>query len=1431
MSTSMENPFKLLESYTKEDKDIWGGRTTEIDHLYNLSFAASLILIYGTSGVGKTSLIQCGLANKFKRTDWHAIWILRRNNMAESLISTLQQEAGETIAPEPPSAIPELIRKIYLKHFKPIFLVFDQLEELFIFGNNDEIQGYITTIKDILNNDIQCKIILVLREEYHGHLKILQDAGVSVFKSSVKIEPMSIPDATDSIIKLLEKYNIETPDGDRHNCAARIAADCATEGRVDLANLQVYLFWAWEKAAEKTEPGAPVAFTHSILREIGDGKNMLSRFLNAVVERISRGKAGGVWYLLQHFVSKSQTKQPLRLNDVQDIDPQTARMWLNGLKKSKLVKFSREGDNEVYSLAHDSLVPLIIQKKTAASRGRNRHPSVKGNPFKGLPSYDEKDAIIFFGRSMILRELLTFFEDRKLLVIVGPSGSGKSSIIKAGIIPALKKEGYQVLYGEPGAHPMLFGREIVKRTQYLNGEKFLLYIDQFEELSTQASSQESEEFIKMLNTLAEDQGAATSNIKIVLSVRSDYEYEFERALTNWRESKKTVPDLMESAIREIITEPAYLAGLEYKPIYLVDNIVRDVMQSNGTLPLLSYALEQMYIEYEKSGINDGYLTEDHYNAIGGVVDGLRLRATKLYTSSDADTQRTIKNVMLRMVSLSINEKASKRILAEELVYERPDENERVQKVLNELVNSRLIASGPNESGLIYYEPAHDSLIRSWNLIGDWIKQYGKNLLYLQQDLSEAVKKFKENPKKLWHEDSRLDTLLNILKSSDNWLNQPETNFVKKSEQRRWELEERKTRRQQELLEERDKVIAYEKKQKELLEERLYKQEYIAELNEQKERALKEKLEEAKAKTRLQKERTWLTLLGLLLLSIAATYAFSQYKKANHSLNQSLSYIDSIKVLRNQDSLSKAELTRLYDTLNVKANLADRKATEATEASIEAQSAALKERAARKEVEKQRRELLGQRAALIQSRDSVNRYSQSLRKYSDSLSYQLAIIQSKDKEIEYTKLTASFLTKSRSLMRSDPALAYQLALESLKYDSSSKRIKDYIYDTLNNRNSFYESFIMENVYSAFFSDDGKNVLVIQGDKNLTFLDLAAHKEIPVHVPAKILSAQFSHIDNSALVTTKNTIYKYDINGGQKEAPEKYDNLLKAAYTAKGKIIVVMPDEIRIKKAIDAPPSMTILTKNNTDDTEVSSNDTLLYVRKNGVIEAYDLTNGRIIRTYREPDSFLGKDGNGFIAVNGKEILIARSNGNRVITGRYYPPLENGYTKISIVNIADDLNNILFLAEPEERQQQLQQQQQQQQKISKNFIRSARMVSPPALYTFTAPRYTTKMAPGIPSSRQIVLSDNGAHIMTGESGSLTVYDKEGKRLERFGGYTNYISWTFNPVNTDMILSMSLGAGGSRLKLWVKGTPNTLLAQNKLRKFNASELEKALEDIAFR
>ncbi|TWV98690.1 hypothetical protein FEF09_20630 [Chitinophaga pinensis] len=577
---------------------------------------------------------------------------------------------------------------------------------------------------------------------------------------------------------------------------------------------------------------------------------------------------------------------------------------------------------------------------------------------------------------------------------------------------------------------------------------------------------------------------------------------------------------------------------------------------------------------------------------------------------------------------------------------------------------------------------------------------------------------------------------------------------------------------------------------------------------------------------MQKQRTILLALGLISLLIAASYVYSQWNKSEKSVRQ-------IQELNHRLQSSADDLTKLNQSLNVTAEKARQSAAEANIARQKADSAAQQEKKARTIVERQKKELLIKQNALLLSQEEVKKYSlslqakaDSLRTYSDSLKTQLVIIQNKTREVEYAKLTAAYLTKSRSLMHSDPAMAYQLALESLKYDSGNQKIKNYIHDTLDTRNTFYESFIVENVSSAFFADNGKTVLAIHGDNKFRLLDLVNHKDTNIIINGKILSAQFSPVDNSALIATRNNIFSYNANGVLRATSERMENVVKAVYTARGRIIVVTPAEVQIRKNVNSTTAVVIPSGNNDDDTEVSSNDSLLYIRKNDIIEAYDLTNGRLIRTYQEPNSFLAKGGNGFIAVSGKRLLLARSAGNKVVQERYFVPLEKDYSRVSIISIADNLRTLLFMAEPAEQQVIQQQQQVQQQQISKNFIRP-QLSTPPVLYAFSLPKNSRKLPGNIPYARRVVLSENGNYIITGESGSLSIYDNNGYRVENFGGYANYTSWAFNPANTDMIMSMN----GLRLKLWVKGTPDALSAQRKLRTFSSSELEKALEDIAIR
>src|SRR5664279_305387 len=145
-------PFKFLDSYNQHDKDIFFGRDEEIEALYEMVFQTPILLIYGASGTGKTSLIQCGLAGKFKSYDWLPLTIRRGSNINASLEKQLTDAGGndvddEDFAMNDPSkkltGLLRLIKGVYLRNFRPIYLIFDQFEELYLLGNKAEQSQFI----------------------------------------------------------------------------------------------------------------------------------------------------------------------------------------------------------------------------------------------------------------------------------------------------------------------------------------------------------------------------------------------------------------------------------------------------------------------------------------------------------------------------------------------------------------------------------------------------------------------------------------------------------------------------------------------------------------------------------------------------------------------------------------------------------------------------------------------------------------------------------------------------------------------------------------------------------------------------------------------------------------------------------------------------------------------------------------------------------------------------------------------------------------------------------------------------------------------------------------------------------------------------------------------------------------------------------------
>jgi len=185
----MKSPFKFLDSYTKDDRNIFFGRDREIEELYQRVFDSKLLLVYGVSGTGKSSLIHCGLANKFQETDWLPIVIRRGANIIESLASGIKTSSITELQNKfaIPGDFKKALRSLYLDYYKPVYFIFDQFEELFIFGDKEERRAFIQIVKTLTESDLQCRMIFVMREEYMAGVTEFERLIPTFFSNRVRI--------------------------------------------------------------------------------------------------------------------------------------------------------------------------------------------------------------------------------------------------------------------------------------------------------------------------------------------------------------------------------------------------------------------------------------------------------------------------------------------------------------------------------------------------------------------------------------------------------------------------------------------------------------------------------------------------------------------------------------------------------------------------------------------------------------------------------------------------------------------------------------------------------------------------------------------------------------------------------------------------------------------------------------------------------------------------------------------------------------------------------------------------------------------------------------------------------------------------------------------------------------------------------------------
>jgi Novel STAND NTPase 1/Protein kinase domain len=303
------------------------------------------------------------------------------------------------------------------------------------------------------------------------------------------------------------------------------------------------------------------------------------------------------------------------------------------------------------------------------------HPPAE-NPYKGLKAFDEADAADFYGRDALVDELVQAVGDRRLVAVVGPSGVGKSSVVKAGLVPALRRGGlpgserWLVTDMFPGSYPYeefaaallrvaverpdelveelardeLGIRRVVKRI-LPPGSELLLVVDQFEELFTLMADEETRRrFLAGLTALA---GDARSPARVLVALRADFldhplRYaEFGELL---RAGMVAVAAPSEDELADAIERPARRVGVRFEP-GLVSQIVADVRDQPGALPLLQYALTELFAN--RSG---DVLTLEGYLAIGGVIGALGRRAEDLYARLRPSARAACRQVFLRLVS-------------------------------------------------------------------------------------------------------------------------------------------------------------------------------------------------------------------------------------------------------------------------------------------------------------------------------------------------------------------------------------------------------------------------------------------------------------------------------------------------------------------------------------------------------------------------------------------------------------------------------------------------------------------------------------------------------------------------------------------------------------------------------------------------------------
>jgi len=457
------------------------------------------------------------------------------------------------------------------------------------------------------------------------------------------------------------------------------------------------------------------------------------------------------------------------------------------------------------------------------------------NPYKGLRAFTEADARDFFGRGELTQRLVARLREEgpasRFLTVVGPSGSGKSSVVRAGVVPAIRQgalgdpERLFIAEMSPGVHPMerleaallrIAVRPAPRMPDVLDSgprgllqavdllapaeAEVVLVVDQFEEAFNQwADGRERERFLEALRVAGVD---PESRLRVILTLRADF---YDRPLTYPRFGEllaartEAVPPLTPDELEQAIRKPAEQVGVSPES-GLVAEMIAEVAHQPGALPLLQYALTELFERRE-----DDRMPLEAHRELGGVAGALSARADRILEARGPEGRRAIKQVFLKLVTLGEGAQDTRRRVPRSELDALEVDPASIDGVLDAFGRHRFLTFDRDPATREpTVEIAHEALLTAWGRLRSWIDEAREDLRQ-ERRLARAAAEWRgsdRDPSFLMR-GARLEQVAVWDAATDLAIGQPERAYLKASlDQRDRERAEEDERRQREARTER-----------------------------------------------------------------------------------------------------------------------------------------------------------------------------------------------------------------------------------------------------------------------------------------------------------------------------------------------------------------------------------------------------------------------------------------------------------------------------------------------------------------------------------------------------------------------------------------------------------------------------------------------------